>query len=103
MVIAQLTSGTREAHAILVEHVTPFNNALQMPNVTGLIDMTTTTGKAMMDTIVTMQAQIIAFSHDYALVMFLTGFSVPLALLIGSTKASLRKQTKAPDHAAVME
>ena len=43
VVIAQLTSGTREAHAILVEHVTPFNNALQMPNVTGLIDMTTTT------------------------------------------------------------
>ena len=69
VVIAQLTSGTREAHAMLAEHINPFNDALQMPNVTGTIDMATTTGRAMLDVMVTMQAQIIAFSHDYQLVM----------------------------------
>ncbi|MCG6205746.1 DHA2 family efflux MFS transporter permease subunit [Rhodopseudomonas sp. HC1] len=103
VVIAQLTSGTRAAHAVLVEHINPFNNALQMPNVTGMIDLSTTTGKAMMDSIVTMQAQIIAFSHDYALVMFLTAAAVPMAIIIGSTKAALRQQSQAPDHAAVIE
>jgi DHA2 family multidrug resistance protein len=103
VVIAQLTSGTTRNHAILTEHITPFNNALQMPNVTGTIDMATTTGKAMMDAIVTMQAQILAFSQDYALVMFVTALAIPLALMIGSTKAALRKQSQAPDHAAVID
>jgi DHA2 family multidrug resistance protein len=103
VVIAQLTSGSRYAHAILAEHVTPFNQAMQMPNVTSSIDMSTTTGQAMMDAIVSMQAQIIAFSHDYQLVMLVTGFAIPLALMIGSTKAALRKQSQAPDHAAVID
>ena len=35
MVIAQLTSTTTRMHAHLVEYVTPFNNALQMPDVVG--------------------------------------------------------------------
>ncbi|NVN86044.1 MAG: DHA2 family efflux MFS transporter permease subunit [Rhodopseudomonas sp.] len=103
VVIAQLTSGTRDAHAVLAEHITPFNNAMQMPNVTGTIDMATTTGRAMMDAIVTMQAQIIAFSRDYQLVMFVTACAIPLAIMIGSTKAALRKQSQAPEHAAVIE
>lgn len=104
VVIAKLSSGTTTAHAILTEHINPFNDALQMPNVTGMIDLSTTTGKAMMDAIVTMQAQIIAFSHDYAMVMFLTAAAVPMAIIIGSTKAALRKQGEAAaDHAAVME
>jgi DHA2 family multidrug resistance protein len=103
VVIAQLTSGTRAAHAVLAEHITPFNQALQMPNVTGTIDMKTTTGLAMMDAIITMQAQIIAFARDYQLVMFVTALAVPLAIMIGSTKAALRKQSQAPDHVAVIE
>ncbi|MGP9813158.1 DHA2 family efflux MFS transporter permease subunit [Rhodopseudomonas sp. NSM] len=103
LVIAQLTSGTRATHAVLVEHINPFNQAMQMPNITGTIDMATTTGKAMMDAIVTAQAQIIAFALDYQMVMLFTACTIPLALLIGSTKAALRKQSQAPDHAAVME
>jgi DHA2 family multidrug resistance protein len=103
VVIAQLTSGSRQAHAVLAEHVTPFNQAMQMPNVTGTIDMNTTTGQAMMDAIVGMQAQIIAFSHDYQLVMVVTALAIPLAIMIGSTKAALRQQSQAPEHAAVIE
>jgi DHA2 family multidrug resistance protein len=101
VVIAQLTSGSRAAHAVLVEHVTPFNQALQMPNVTGTIDMSSTTGLAMMDAIVGMQAQIIAFSRDYQLVMFVTALAIPLAIMIGSTKAALRQQSQAPEHAVI--
>ncbi|MEH2473853.1 DHA2 family multidrug resistance protein [Nitrobacteraceae bacterium AZCC 2161] len=104
IVIAQLTSGTRMAHAVLVEHITPFNNALQMPNVSSMLDMTTDSGRALADAIVTVQAQIIAFGLDYQMVMLVTLCAIPLALMIGSSKAALRAQSQAPsDHAAVME
>jgi MFS transporter, DHA2 family, multidrug resistance protein len=102
IVIAQLTEGSRRVHAILVEHVTPFNHAMQMPNVAGMINMNTDTGRAMADAMVNVQAQIIAFSQDYQLVMLFILCSVPLAIMIGSTKASLRKQAAGPEH-AVME
>jgi DHA2 family multidrug resistance protein len=75
---------------------------MQMPDVRSMIDMSTDTGRAMMDAMVNLQAQIIAFSHDYTLVMIVTGCAIPLAIMIGSTKAALRKQSLAPEH-AVME
>uniref|UniRef100_Q07V84 Drug resistance transporter, EmrB/QacA subfamily n=1 Tax=Rhodopseudomonas palustris (strain BisA53) TaxID=316055 RepID=Q07V84_RHOP5 len=103
VVIAELTSGTRHAHAVLTEYVTPFNGALQMPDVRGVIDLTTQKGLAMMDAIVTMQAQIIAFSHDYALVMYLTAIAIPAAIIIGSTRATLRQQAQAPEAVAAVE
>src|SRR5712672_1893505 len=102
IVIAQLTEGSRRTHAILSEHVTPFNHAMQMPDVRGLIDMGTDKGRAMADAMVNTQAQIIAFSHDYQMVMLFTLCAIPLAIMIGSTKAALRKQSLAPEH-AVME
>jgi DHA2 family multidrug resistance protein len=101
VVIAQLTEGTRRTHAILSQHVNPFNHAMQMPDVRSMIDMSTDKGRAMMDAIVNIQAQIIAFSHDYALVMFVTACAIPLAIMIGSTKAALRSQSTAPEHAVI--
>ncbi len=47
-----------------------------------------------------LQAQIIAFSLDYQMVMIFTLCTIPLALMIGSTKAALRKQA-APEHAVI--
>jgi DHA2 family multidrug resistance protein len=102
IVIAQLTEGSRRIHAILVEHVNPFNHPMQMPDVAGMINMSTDTGRAMADAMVNVQAQIIAFSQDYQLVMLFILCSIPLAIMIGSTKASLRKQAAGPEH-AVME
>ena len=102
VVIAQLTEGTRHTRAILAEHVNPFNHAMQMPDVRSVIDMSTDKGRAMMEGILNMQAQIIAFSHDYALVMFVTACAIPLAIMIGSSKAARRAQSAAPDH-VVME
>jgi MFS transporter, DHA2 family, multidrug resistance protein len=103
IVIAQLTEGGRRIYAILSEHINPFNQALQMPNVAGMINLNSDKGRAMADVIVGLQAQIIAFARDYQLVMFFILCSIPLALMIGSTKAALRKQATGPDHAAVME
>ena len=102
IVIAQLTEGGRRVYAVLNEHVTPFNQAMQMPDVHSLINMSTDAGRALADVMLSLQAQIIAFSLDYQMVMIFTLCTIPLALMIGSTKAALRKQSAAPEH-AVME
>ncbi|HMI13673.1 MAG TPA: MDR family MFS transporter, partial [Bradyrhizobium sp.] len=78
VVIAQLTEGSRRVYAVLSQHINPFNSAMQMPDVRGMIDMSTDTGRAMADAMVQAQAQIIAFSHDYQLVMLFVMVSIPL-------------------------
>ena len=55
----------------------------------------------MADVMLKAQAQIIAFSHDYQLVTLFILCSIPLAIMIGSTKAALRKQAAGPDHAVL--
>jgi MFS transporter, DHA2 family, multidrug resistance protein len=99
IVIAQLTEGSRRVRSILVEHVNPFNHAMQMPDVSGMMNMNSDTGRAMADAMVGLQAQIIAFSQDYQMVMVFILCTIPLAIMIGSTKASLRNA--AADHAVV--
>jgi MFS transporter, DHA2 family, multidrug resistance protein len=101
IVIAQLTEGSRRTYAVISQHITPFNHAIQMPDVRGIIDLTTDRGRALADLIVSLQAQIIAFSHDYQMVMVFTLCAIPLAIMIGSTKAALRKQSAAPEHAVI--
>jgi MFS transporter, DHA2 family, multidrug resistance protein len=102
VVIAQLTEGSRRVYAVLSEHINPFNHAMQMPDVRGMIDMNTDTGRALADMMVGLQSQIIAFSLDYQMLMIFTLCAIPLAIMIGSTKVALRKQSLAPEH-AVME
>ena len=101
IVIAQLTEGSRRVYAVLNEHVTPFNHAMQMPDVRGMLNMSTDAGRALADVMIAVQAQIIAFSQDYQMVMIFTLCAIPLAIMIGSTKAVLRKQAVAPDHAVI--
>src|SRR6202051_4590531 len=101
VVIAQLTEGSRRTYAILSEHITPFNHALQMPDVRGMIDLNSDGGRAIADAVVGIQAQIIAFALDYQTVMIITLCAIPLAIMIGSSKAALRKQSAAPEHAVL--
>jgi MFS transporter, DHA2 family, multidrug resistance protein len=101
VVIAQLTEGSRRVYAVLSQHINPFNHAMQMPDVRGMIDMSTDAGRAMADVMVSLQAQIIAFSRDYQMVMIFTLCAIPLAIMIGSSKAALRKQSAAPEHAVI--
>ncbi len=84
MVIAQLTSTTTIMHARLGESVTPFNNALQMPDVASALNLTTDTGRATMDGIITQQAALIAYLNDFKVLMVLTLLMVPLVMLIGN-------------------
>ena len=94
MVIAQLTSGTTYMHARLTENVTPFNNALQMPDVAGTLNLQSDTGRALLDSIVTQQANLIAYLNDYKLLMYLTLIMIPLVWIIGTS----RKQATGGAH-----
>jgi DHA2 family multidrug resistance protein len=87
VVIANLTSGTTRMHAYLSEYVTPFNDALKMPDVASVLNMATDTGRAMMDAIVSQQAVIIAYGNDYKLLMWLTIAVIPLVAIIRSVRA----------------
>jgi len=101
LVISQLTQGTRYNYAILSEHINPFNHAMQMPQVRGMLDMATDRGRGLADLLVKTQAQIVAFAQDYQMVMIFTACAIPLAIMIGSTKAALRKQAAGPEHAVI--
>ena len=85
MVIAVLTSKTTFMHARLTEYVTPFNNALQAPDVAATLNTNTDTGLAMLDGLVTQQASVIAYQNDFKLLMYLTLASLPLLLVLGKT------------------
>ena len=98
VMIAELTNTTTVMHARLVENVTPFNDALQMPNVTSTIDMATDAGKALLDTIVTQQAAIIAYANDFKLLLLLALAAMPLVLFVGSSRA-IQRQGKGEVHA----
>jgi DHA2 family multidrug resistance protein len=95
MVIAQLTNSTVRMHANLVESVTPFNDALKVPDVAPILNMATDSGRAMMDLIVTQQAAIIGYANDFKLLMYLTMATIPLVFFIGSSRV-----TRAPGSAA---
>ena len=86
-VIAELTNTATVMHARLVENVTPFNNALQMPDVASTLNLATDTGKALLDQIVTQQATIIAYANDFKLLMLLAIVAMPMVLLMGSSRS----------------
>jgi len=90
VMIAELTNTTTVMHARIVENVTPFNDALRMPNVTSTLDMATDAGKALLDLVVTQQAAIIAYANDYRMLLVLSVAAMPLVLLVGSSKVVQR-------------
>ena len=73
-------------HARIVEGVTPFNNELQMQDVTANLNVNSDLGRAMLDQIVTQQAAMIAYLNDFKLLMILTLAMIPLVLIIRATK-----------------
>ena len=99
MVIANLTSKTTLMHERIGAGVTPFNDALQFPDVASALNLSTDTGKAMLDGIITQQATLIAYLNDFKLLMILTIVVMPLVLLIGSTK----KKTASPGDERIDE
>jgi DHA2 family multidrug resistance protein len=85
VVNAMLISKTTMFHSQIVESLTPFNDALKMPDVASHLDVTSQTGLAMLDAIVTQQAAIIAYANDYKMLMIVCIVMLPFVTLLGST------------------
>jgi DHA2 family multidrug resistance protein len=92
--IALLTSKTSEMHARLAEHITPFNDALRQAG--SLIDPSTDQGRAILDSIVTQQATVIAYQNDFYLLMVFTLITMPFVLIIGSSRTRQSGGATAP-------
>ncbi len=99
IVIARLTQGTIEAHARLVEYVTPFAGALDSIDPTRQFDLVTDKGRGLLDALVSQQAAIIAYAEDFRLLKFLLIATLPLIFLLGSSKTT----NAAPQHAQALD
>jgi DHA2 family multidrug resistance protein len=100
VVIAQLTNMITTYHSQLVEHVTPFSDAMRMPG--ALIFAGRSLGNlASLDGLVTQQAAIMAYSNDFLLMTLVSLAAFPLLALIRSPKAA--PAGKPDGHAAVMD
>ncbi|HEY1941897.1 MAG TPA: DHA2 family efflux MFS transporter permease subunit [Roseiarcus sp.] len=100
VVIAELTNMVTTYHSQLVEHVTPFNDALRMPNAL-LLAGRSLGNLASLDGLVTQQAAVMAYSNDFLLMTLVSLCAFPLLALIRSPKVVAA--AKPDDHAAVMD
>jgi len=98
VVISQLTEGASRNHARLSEWINPFNDALKMPDVAHMLDMSTDAGRALTDQVVNLQSLILAYSHDFYLVMIFTICALPVAFVVGPTKETFRLKTARPEE-----
>jgi DHA2 family multidrug resistance protein len=93
-----LVTQTQQNHADITGYVTHVNRLFENPGVTRFWNPATMAGRAALDSVITRQAQIIAYIDDYKLLMIATIAVVPL--LVVFKKAS---SGGTPDHTAVME
>ena len=99
VVIAQLTSGTTLMHARLGESLTPFNTGLQFQVGGGPLDPTTDSGLALLDQVLTQQANLIAFANDYKLMTIVSLAAFPLLLLLRSPRFAPARAASPPPAA----
>ena len=102
VVIARLTSMTTMFHSQLVEHATPFNDALRMPNASlvwghGLPSM------AMLEGMITQQAAMMAYSNSFLFMTFVSLCAFPLLALIRSPKSLATAASREAAAHAVMD
>ena len=99
IMIARLTSITTLMHAHLAEYITPFNDALQAPDVARILNPSTEQGLAMTEALVTQQASIIAYANDFKLLMVLILAAIPFVFLLGSSRLKGADPNQPAEHA----
>jgi MFS transporter, DHA2 family, multidrug resistance protein len=78
----QLTQNTQIVHSHLIEHLRPDNPLAQWPYLSAPYSLTTPSGIAALNHEVTRQAAMIAYNDDFALMLGVILFSLPLLLLV---------------------
>ena len=102
IVIAQLTNMITVYHSQIVESVTPFSDAMKLPDALPLAGHSLPT-LAQLDGLVTQQAAIIAYSNDFLLMTFVSIAAFPLLALIRSAKVAPASGREGHGAAAAME
>ncbi len=103
VVIANLTNMTTTFRSQLVEHISPFNDALQHPDVSRWMDVATDQGRAIAEQMVTLQAAIMAYANDFMLLTVICALSIPFVFFIGSTASLRGGRVSVREHAPAME
>jgi DHA2 family multidrug resistance protein len=98
VVTSLLTQNTQANHADIVQHVTAVNRVFESPAIAQFWNPATDAGRAALDAMITLQAQIIAYIDDFKLMMIVTLAAIPL--LIAFKKAPGKG---GENHALVVE
>ena len=98
VVNALLTRNTQVNHADIAKSVTAVNWVFEQPAIAQFWNPVTAAGRAALDSVVTRQAQIIAYIDDYKLLMIATICVAPLLLVFKKPS-----DDGGSDHAMVME
>jgi DHA2 family multidrug resistance protein len=85
ILIARLVSRTAYFHSQLVEHVTPFNDAMRLPDAAALADHSQR-GLAILDGIATQQAAVMSYSNDFYVMTIISLVAFPFVLMMSHTK-----------------
>ena len=102
LIISELTNMIGTFHSQLAEKLTPFNDALRMPDVANMLSLSTQGGREALDGIITQQAAIMAYSNDFLIMTFVSLSAFPLLFLIRGAKPAPAIAKKG-EHAAVMD
>ena len=81
LMIANLVNNTAVFHSQLGEFLTPFNDAMKLPNAAGKFWLTNPQGLAMLDGVVTQQAATIAYCNDFLIMAYFSLIAFPLMLM----------------------
>jgi MFS transporter, DHA2 family, multidrug resistance protein len=103
IVIAQLTEKTAVFRSQLAEHITPFNDALNDPNVAAILDPSTDTGRSLIDAMLTRQGLTMAYANDFTLMMIVSLAAFPLLLLIRGPKKREQNAASPSDAGSAKE
>ena len=110
LIIAQLTSMMTKFHAQLAEDITPFKDAMHLPDVAGHVSTTGAGGLAALEGLISQQAAVMAYSNAFLIMTFISLSAFPLLALIRSPKSATaaaaargaRDEARGA-HAAVMD
>jgi len=88
VVNALMTRNTQANHAVIASHVTAVNRGFENPQIAHFWNPVSAAGRAALDSLITGQAQIIAYIDDYKLLMIATLAVIPLLLVFRRSSGS---------------
>ena len=87
ILIARLVSRTAYFHSQIVEHVTPFSDAMRLPDAAALADHSLRS-LAVLDGMVTQQAAVMTYSNDFLLMTIISLVAFPVVMMMRQPKTA---------------